>query len=365
MTRPRTRVCGAVLIALTLAFTSACGSGSTNAGATAGSQPHLADVTPLKDPKSYEGPSTAVLDQSAVDPIEQNPQPTLPVELTDSQGTKVTVTDVSRILALDLYGTTSRTVFELGLGSHVVGRDTSSAFPEIRDRPLVTPSGNDLSAEAILNLAPTLIITDTSLGPWDVILQMREAGVAVVVVDSKRSMENVDALTRQIAAAVGLPDQGAKLAERTQKAITEMKAQIARVAPTEADSKLRIIFLYMRGQSGIYYLFGKGSGTDSLIDALGGVDVATEVGIKGMIPMTDEALVDARPDVVLVMTKGLESVGGIDGLFTHVPAISLTPAGKNRRIVDMSDTQVLSFGPHSAGVLDALAVALYAPQALK
>ena len=53
--------------------------------------------------------------------------PTLPVTVTDAQGTRVTITDTSRILALDVYGTLARTVFELGLGDSVVGRDVSTA----------------------------------------------------------------------------------------------------------------------------------------------------------------------------------------------------------------------------------------------
>lgn len=118
----------------------------------------------------------------------------------------------------------------------------------------------------------------------------------------------------------------------------------------------------MRGQSGIYYMFGTGSGTDSLITALGGTDVATEIGWTGMKPMTDEGLIEASPDLVLVMTKGLESTGGVDGLLEAVPALAHTPAGENRRIVDMSDTEILSFGPHTADVLEALAVAIYAPE---
>ncbi|MGO7983278.1 hypothetical protein ACC691_36090 [Rhizobium johnstonii] len=61
------------------------------------------------------------------------------------------------------------------------------------------------------------------------------------------------------------------------------------------------------------------------------------------------------------MTKGLESVGGVDGLLTAVPALAATPAGAHRRFVDMSDTDILAFGPRSARVLDALARAIYAP----
>ncbi len=49
-------------------------------------------------------------------------------------------------------------------------------------------------------------------------------------------------------------------------------------------------------------------------------------------------------------------------LTEHLPAVAQTDAGRHRRIVDMSDTTVLSFGPAAADVLDALAVAVYAPE---
>jgi iron complex transport system substrate-binding protein len=54
-------------------------------------------------------------------------------------------------------------------------------------------------------------------------------------------------------------------------------------------------------------------------------------------------------------------VGGVDGLVERLPAVAQTPAGRHRRIVDMDDREVLSFGPITAGVLDALARAIYAP----
>lgn len=329
----------------------------------AGDRPPLADVTPVDDPRAWEGEQTAVAAATPVDPVADDPQPALPVTLTDAQGTEVTVTDTSRVLALDLYGSTSRILFELGLGGSVVGRDSSSDFPEIADLPVVTTSGHDLSGEAILELAPTLIITDTTLGPWDTVLQMRDAGIPVVVVDSHRELGTVGDLITSVAAAVGLPDEGAALAGRTRAAIDDVRVQVERLAPEDPADRLRVVFLYLRGQAGVYYLFGEGSGADSLIEALGAVDVAGEIGWQGMRPVTDEGLVAAQPDLVLVMTKGLESVGGVDGLLEQLPAVAQTPAGEHRRIVDMADTQVLSFGPTSAQTLDALARAFYAPDA--
>lgn len=321
----------------------------------------LAHATFVENPKDHHGPSTALLAQATIDPVAKHPEATLPTTVTDAQGTEVTVSDISRILPIDLYGTSSRIVFDLGLGDNVIGRDVSSDFVEAKNLPLVTQNGHELNAEAILQLAPSVIITDSSLGPWDVVLQMRDAGIPVVVLDAERSLETTEEMIMQVANALGVPKEGAKLAERTQQEVDKVITQINKIAP-KGDDRLRMLFLYARGQSGIYYLFGKESGADSLIDSLGGIDVASEIGWTGMRPMTDEALVEAKPDLVIMMTKGLESAGGAEGIGESVPALALTPAGEKKRFVDMSDSQVLSFGPDSAAILEALSVAIYAPE---
>jgi len=331
--------------------------------AGAGPQRPLAELTPLAEPKSYTGPTTALLAQPDIAP-EPTPVAKLPVTVTDHQGTQVTVTDTSRILAFDMSGTLGATVFGLGLGDRVVGRDISTGFPAAQHLPLITVNGHQLNAEAILKLRPSVVVTDTTLGPWDVLLQLRASGIPVVVVDAKRSMDNVADLVRGVAAALGIIETGERLAGRLLREIDTKKAEITKLAPAEPGRKLRTVFLYLRGQAGVYYMFGKGSGADSLITALGAVDVASEVGFEGMRPVNPEALAKAAPDVILMMTKGLESVGGVDGAL-KVPGVAQTPAGAHRRIVDMSDYQILGFGPLTSGVLDALARALYAPDSVK
>ncbi|NYE37384.1 iron complex transport system substrate-binding protein [Nocardioides cavernae] len=349
--------------ALLLGACSPVATPSSSAPSTTGAVPHVSEVDPLADPRSWTGLVDISLPGIEVAPV-HDPTPDLPVTVTDAQGTRVTVEDASRILALDIYGTLSQTVFELGLGDRVVGRDTSSQFDEIADRPLVTSNGHELNAEAILALDPTVVLTDTSLGPWDVVLQLRDAGIPVVVTDSHRGLDNLASLTGQVADALGVPAEGEELGERITSEAEEMEEQIAAVVPKDPNARLRTVFLYVRGSSGVYYMFGQESGADSLIEAVGGYDVSAEIGWKGMRPLTDEGLVSAQPDVVLMMSKGLESVGGVEGLLDRFPALAQTPAGENERVVAMDDDQVLSYGPRTADVLNALAVALYAPDSL-
>ncbi|GAA1704645.1 hemin ABC transporter substrate-binding protein [Microbacterium sediminicola] len=317
------------------------------------------DLVP--DVRTATGQSTACLASNGITVTADSTAAELPVTVTDSEGTEVEITDISRILPIDISGTIAATVFALGLGDNVVGRDASTGFEGTEDLPVVTNAGHTLNAEAILELAPTVVLTDTTLGPKEVRQQLRDAGIPVVVISSEHTLDTTDDLIAEIAQALGVDSRGEALITQVDADIAAAAEQIARVAPAATEDKARMLFLYVRGNANIYYIFGSDSGADSLIDAVGGIDVAGEIGWEGMKPMTAEALVAAQPDVIVMMTLGLESVGGVTGLLERIPALLQTPAGQNERIIDMADTQILSFGPRSAEIILAIARALYAP----
>lgn len=322
----------------------------------------LAALDLIDDVRGHAGPSTACLSTHAIEPVDDDSAPRLPVTVTDSEGHEVEIDDIDRILPIDISGTIASTVFALGLGDQVVGRDASTVFAGTEDLPVVTKTGHTLNAEAILELAPTVVLTDTTIGPKEVRQQLRDAGIAVVVISSDRRLDTTNDLVTEIATALGVPRRGETLIARLDTSVDETLAEIAAVVPTDEADRARMLFLYVRGSANVYYIFGEDSGADSLIEAVGGVDVAAEIGWEGMKPMTAEALVAAQPDVLVMMTDGLESVGGIDGLIERIPAVAQTPAGVNRRVIDMADSEILSFGPRTADVIGALARALYAPE---
>lgn len=351
----------ALLVAAALALTGCASAAAEAPDACVAASIPLAELTLAPDARTTEGPSTACLSSDAIEPVESDAAPALPVTITDTEGRDVEVTDASRILPVDISGTIAATVFGLGLGDDVVGRDSSTSFAGTADLPVVTKSGHTLNAEAILELAPTVMLTDTTIGPKEVRQQLRDAGIAVVVISSERRADTVDDLVTEIAAALGVPERGEELAQRLTADIDAAAAEVADIAPAAASDRPRMLFLYVRGSANVYYIFGRDSGADSLIEAVGGVDVAGEIGWEGMKPMTAEALVAAQPDVLVMMTAGLASVGGVDGLIERIPALAQTPAGARHRVVDMADAEILSFGPRTADVIRALARAVYAP----
>ncbi|ANJ28264.1 heme/hemin ABC transporter substrate-binding protein [Agromyces aureus] len=362
----------AALVALSLAGCATPGAG-TGAGASIDGASAEAECpgasTPFDqlelaaDVRTIDGPSTACLADTSLPVIESDETSAVPLTVTGVDGVEVVVESTDRILPLDITGTIAATVFSLGLGDQVVGRDSSTGFAEAADLPEVTQEGHTLSAEAVLSLAPTVVITDTTLGPRDALAQLRDAGIPVVIVSKERSVENIGELVDQIAAALGVPERAELLKSAIDTELAAVTTPIEASIPADPADRPRMIFLYVRGSANVYYLFGEESGADSLIDAVGGFDVAGEIGWEGMRPVTAEALVQAAPDVVLVMTEGLASTGGVDGLLERLPALAATPAGEHRRIVDMADTEILGFGPRTPAVVDALARAVYAPAA--
>jgi iron complex transport system substrate-binding protein len=348
--RARSRRCAVLATTVALCvLVVGCGSGSgPESGAAAA--PDAAHV-------ACAGARTAE-SEGWVEPLDDPAEPTLPVTVTDFTGEPVTVTDTSRVLALDTYGTLATTVYALGQGERLVGRDISTGVPALEDLPLVTHNGHELNAEAILELDPTLVLTDYSIGPLEVQLQLKDSGIPVVIMDGSRGRDLIGEQIRAVAQVLGVAEDGERLAQRVDEEVAAAEADVAALVPTDPGQRLRMVFLYLRGQSGVYYWFGKGSGADDLIDALGGVDVATEVGLDGSRPINAEGLVRAEPDLFLMMTDGLESVGGPAGL-SEVAGVAETPAGVNGCVVDMVDSQILSFGPQFPSTLRALADAVY------
>ncbi|RJQ78215.1 ABC transporter substrate-binding protein [Pseudonocardiaceae bacterium YIM PH 21723] len=298
------------------------------------------------------GKSTTVA--NTLQPLSEKPQPRLPVTVTSRDREKgdhpVTVTSADRILPLT--GALSEVVFTLGLGDKVIGRDVAATFPEAKDLPLVT-RGHGVNAEGVLSLKPTVILAEEDTGPASAMDQLRAAGVPIVFFRKALKVEDVRPRITDVAEALGVPDAGKKLADRTDGEIKDAQQFLAK-----PEKALTIAFLYVRGTAGVYLLGGKTSGADSLIQAIGAQDAGTKLNLPNFTPLTTEALISAAPDVILVMTKGLESVGGVDGLVA-LQGVAQTPAGRDRRVVDVDDGALLNYGPRTAQVLNMLAAKVY------
>ncbi|WP_030679516.1 hemin ABC transporter substrate-binding protein [Streptomyces rimosus] len=283
------------------------------------------------------------------------PGPELPATVRSADGHDVTVREAGRIVPLT--GSLSEIVFSLGLGGRVVARDITATFDQAKKLPVVTRA-HDVSAENVLSLKPDVVLADTSTGPAEAIGQIRDAGVPVITFEPAKRLADVDTRIDAVAAALGVRKAGEALKKRTDQRIEAARKSVPHGGA--AAGRPRVAFLYLRGSASVYLIGGAGSGADSMIEAAGGVDAGKESGLKkDFTPITSEALAKAAPDVILVMRKGLESVGGVDGL-VKIPGVAQTPAGMDRRVASIDDGVLLNFGPRTDTVLRSLVQQIHA-----
>ncbi|MGW8060945.1 heme/hemin ABC transporter substrate-binding protein [Streptomyces ziwulingensis] len=340
MRRLRNRLAGALLSVLALSLTATGCQGSSEAASGAGDGATAAAETETV--------------ANRVEPLAHRPVPRLPVTVRSADGERVTVERAGRVVPLS--GSLSEIVFTLGLGDRVVARDVTATFAQAADLPVVT-RGHDVSAESVLSLRPDLVIAETTTGPQEAVEQIRAAGVPVLFVAAAKGLDDVGPRIRAVADALGVPEAGEELTERSRQRIAAVREDVPD-ASAEGGSP-RVAFLYLRGSASVYLIGGSQSGAGSLIEAAGAVDAGAASGLeKDFTALTSEALVKAAPDAILVMSKGLESVGGIDGL-VKIPGVAQTPAGLDRRIVSVEDGVLLNYGPRTDQVLQSVVSQLY------
>jgi iron complex transport system substrate-binding protein len=270
------------------------------------------------------------------------------LEISSAKAVSVSTTQtpqVTRVIALA--NGSAEIIASLGFTSILIGRDIASTDKELRDIPIVT-SGHQVVAEKIIALNPQLVIIDKSTGPASALAALKRAGIAVVQTPEAWTLADIPLKVTRVAEAIGAPLSGEALNRAMARTLE---------SSTQSGVKKRIVFLYLRGGSAIYLIGGKESGADSLIQAIGSIDVGAEKFANPFTAMTSESILSLNPEIILVMSKGLDSVGGVDGLLA-LPGIAQTDAGVNKRVIAVDDSLLLSFGPRTPNLINRLASAV-------
>ena len=223
-------------------------------------------------------------------------------------------------------------VAALGYAQDLVGRDIASTMPELKKIP-IDESAMQVSAEAVLSQHPDLVFIDTNTSPATALSTLKAAKIPLISVPSAFTLADIYAKESLIAKTLGVPRAGKAL----QAQVSSLKLP---------KTSIKVAFLYLRGTASIYLIGGPGSGADSILQADGFIDIGAANLKNPFNALTAEELIKLQPDVLLLMTKGLASVGGINGL-VQLPGIAQTPAGQHKRVVTVDDSLLLSFGPRT------------------
>ena len=256
--------------------------------------------------------------------------------------------DAERIVAIG--GTVTEIIYALGEGDRVVAVDTTSLYP-----PDATSKPNigyvrQISAEGVLSQKPDLIIAESGAGPVDSINILRASGLAFASIPSPPDTAAIPEKIRAVGRAIGRADNAEELAKTVEASLKAVDDKVK-----EATGPKKKVLFALSLANGRVMAAGNNSSADAMIRLAGGENAVST--IDGYKPLTDEAVIAAAPDVVLVMSGGAQHLTAEQAF--ALPALAATPAGRNKAFLTMDGLYLLGLGPRAAAAATELNAMLY------
>lgn len=249
-------------------------------------------------------------------------------------------------------GAVTEIIYRLQRDAEIVGVDSTSLYPP---EALGTKANigyvRALGAEGVLSLAPSLVLALEGAGPPDALRLIEQAGVRVVRVPDQPSAAGIVARVTVIAQALDVPERGAALIREIEGAFAQLAQAKARV--TRPARALFVLSL----QNGRPLVGGQGTTADAILALAGATNAASS--LTGWKPMSDEGLIAAAPEAIVLMDQG---PGGAAQDPFAFPAFAATPAAGTRRLVVMDSLYLLGFGPRTPAAARDLMAALHPDQ---
>ncbi|MEH2540284.1 MULTISPECIES: heme/hemin ABC transporter substrate-binding protein [unclassified Bradyrhizobium] len=278
------------------------------------------------------------------------------VTVHDARDRDVTIADPARTVSIG--GAITEILYALGFEDRLVGVDSTSLYPAAaREKPDVGYM-RQLSAEGVLGLNPSLVLAAQGSGPKETIDVLEAAKVPLVLVPDTFSEAGLLDKIKLVGHAMDADKRAECLTAAVSDDLTQLRELRAKVT-----KPVRVMFV-MSLLNGRAMAAGKNTAANEIIALAGGINAID--GYEGYKPINDEAIVAAKPDVVLSIQRGKDSLDA-EAVYVH-PAFALTPAAANKAFISMEGLYLLGFGPRTAAAARDLSIKLYpalAPQAEK
>jgi iron complex transport system substrate-binding protein len=195
---------------------------------------------------------------------------------------------VERIVSLTSSNT--ETLYAIGAGERIAGRDEYSYYPEEAKQIPVVGGYNGPNIEAIVASDADVVFASTKL-QRDVIDKLESAGICVVASEAG-TFEDIPKSIELIASVCGLKQNGEDL-------VASMRERIEAVAArADSENKPSVYFIMSYGDQGDW-TSGPGSFINSMIELAGG-ECVTADGPVPWINYSMEQLVERDPDILLL-----------------------------------------------------------------
>jgi iron complex transport system substrate-binding protein len=268
--------------------------------------------------------------------------------------TTANAADTSRIVSIG--GAVTEILYALGAEEKIVAVDTTSTYPRAAMDKTSVGYMRALSAEGVLGLRPSLILATQGSGPRETMAVLRAADVPLVIVPDKHSGDGIIEKVHVIAKAVGAETRGTCIADAVRNDLDRLQKLRGGI---RKPKRVMFVLSLVNGRA---MVSGGKTAADGIIAMAGAVNAVTDY--DGYKTISDEAVVAAKPDIILAMGRGGPNPVTAAELFA-LPVFSATPAAKGEHFVAMDGLYLLGFGPRTARAARDLALEIYPDLARK
>jgi iron complex transport system substrate-binding protein len=243
----------------------------------------------------------------------------------------------------------TETVCALGDCDKIIASDRTSLYPtQIQKLPSIGYRSG-INAEGIISLKPTLIIAEKDYVEDAVLSQIASSNIKLIIIERKNDVHGTKKLIGQIAEALGRQVEGKKLIESIEVDIAD-----ATMLLQQATSKPKVLCVYNRGAATVSM-----AGGETFADILKyvGADNAIK-NAEGYKPLNAEAMIEANPEYILMVSSGFQSIGGMEGAL-KIPGVLQTTAGKKKQIIALDALMLTNFGPRVGQAVKELVLQLH------
>jgi iron complex transport system substrate-binding protein len=261
-----------------------------------------------------------------------------------------TFADRSRIVAIG--GSITEIVYALGEQDRLVARDSTSRYPQAAAELPDVGYMRQLSPEGVLSVNPSGILALHGSGPKEAVDVLKKSSIPFIEMPERYDNQGILEKIHIVGKALGVEAKADALAAQIDAKLKAAEKQTASI-----KERKRILFV-LSMQGGKLLAAGSDTAADGIIKLAGGINAID--GFAGYKQLSDEAVITARPDVILMMNNAGPATAD-DELFSN-PVAASTPAGAARKLIRMDGGYLLGFGPRTADAIHDLAVSLYGGQ---
>lgn len=249
---------------------------------------------------------------------------------------------------VSLSPSTTEALFALGAGKRLVGRSRFDDYPPAAKKVPSVGGFIDPSYEAILGLAPDLVIGSQGPGGHEVVDRLKKRDIATYFPPTG-SMAEIDAMLLGLAQHLGDPAAGKRLVAH----IRARRKEVVGAVKGLPRPKTLLVF----GVRPIV-VAGPGGFPDEILRLAGAQNVVTKgtryptLGVERVLALDPDVVVDAT------RANGAEATGG-GGVSADAPGWKDLRALKQGHLIRITDDRVLRPGPRIAEGLAVLARALH------